>query len=105
MQMVDDIKPAEVDDNKKKYGNFLAHFEKLLWVDNSEQSSSTAAAGVNPPAFLDLQWNMCLFEKVLPKIQARKENVLERRCLGLHCWAKLEYLYSVFFPQYQSITW
>lgn len=39
MQMVDYAKPAEADSSKKKYGSFLAHFEKQLWVDNSKQSS------------------------------------------------------------------
>lgn len=34
MQMADDAKPAEADSDKKKYGSFLADFEKQLWVDN-----------------------------------------------------------------------
>lgn len=51
VQMLGD---ARADKRKKKYGTFLADFEKQLWVGNSEQTAqSIAAAGVNPPAFLE----------------------------------------------------
>ena len=38
VQILDDTKPARADKNKKKYGTFLADFEKRLWVGNSEQT-------------------------------------------------------------------
>lgn len=56
MQLLDYAQPARAGKSKKKYGIFLADFKKQLWVGNSEQTElkSTAAAGLNPPAFLEV---------------------------------------------------
>lgn len=80
MQMVDDAAPAEADNSKKKHGSFLAHFEKQLWVDNSEQSTEHCSCKSKSTSLLGSSTNMCLFEKVLPRVQARKGSALERRC-------------------------
>jgi len=71
MQMLDDAKPARAGRSKKKYGTFLADFEKQLWVGNSEQSSELCSCRSESTSLLGkvpLQSNMCLFEKVLPRV-------------------------------------
>lgn len=90
VQMLDDAKPARADKNKKKYGTFVADFEKQLWVGDSEQAELRALQlqdRIHQPSWKDP--TAIKYVLIWESTAKSPGFLLEMKCQDLHCWAKL----------------